>query len=179
MSSDSGGDTMAEWSNAVAQQPSVKADTAVGDWSRRQLAVLAIVLALIWPFYSYYVQRWLVELEARAALSAAEEQLTRYRRDLAASAANNAAQMREARAEAAARDLRLRIAAVRVVGVIDGSPAVVIVDQLLDEGAATAASTLCAQASIWLRRSVKGETLTVRRDRGNQPVTDAGMVNCP
>ena len=77
-----------------------------------------------------------------------------------------------------ARDLKARIAAVRVVGVIDGNPPIVVVENLPPEGAAEAAEYICAQAATWLRRNVAGTALRVTRDRGNRPGTEAGRIQC-
>jgi hypothetical protein len=90
-----------------------------------------------------------------------------------------AANARQAQSERAAFELQARLAAVRVVGVIDGNPPTVVVDKLPPEGAAEVAERICAQAAVWLRRSVSGMPLRVMRDRGERPGTDAGRVLCP
>jgi hypothetical protein len=141
------------------------------DWTRRRLALIGIVIALLFPFYQYAVQRELVRRELREVERAAEVAM----RDAAQAAASSA---RQAHADRAARDLRARIAAVRVVGAIDGNPPIVIVENLPPEGAAAAAEYICAQAASWLRRKVAGTALRVTRDRGNRPGTDAGRIQC-
>jgi hypothetical protein len=90
-----------------------------------------------------------------------------------------AAHVRQANAVRAERERQARIAAVRVVGVIDGNPPVVVVANLPPEGAAEVAERICAQAAAWLRRGVGGKSLRVNRDRGDRPGTDAGRVLCP
>lgn len=141
------------------------------DWTRRRLALIGIGIALLFPFYQYAVQRELLRLELREAERAAEAAM----RDAAQAAAASA---RQAQADRVARDLKARIAAVRVVGVIDGNPPIVVVENLPPEGAAEAAEYICAQAATWLRRNVTGTALRVTRDRGNRPGTEAGRVHC-
>ena len=141
------------------------------DWTRRRLALIGIVIALLFPFYQHAVQRELVRLELREVERAAEAAM----RDAAQAAAESA---RQAQADRVARDLKARIAAVRVVGVIDGNPPIVVVENLPPEGAAEAAEYICAQAATWLRRNVAGTALRVTRDRGNRPGTEAGRIQC-
>ena len=141
------------------------------DWTRRRLALICIVIALLFPFYQHAVQRELVRLELREVERAAESAM----RDAAQAAAERA---RQAQADRVARDLKARIAAVRVVGVIDGNPPIVVVENLPPEGAAEAAEYICAQAATWLRRNVAGTALRVTRDRGNRPGTEAGRIQC-
>ena len=141
------------------------------DWTRRRLALIGIVIALLFPFYQYAVQRELVRRELREVERAAEAAM----RDAAQAAAASA---RQAHADRVARDLKARIAAVRVVGVIDGNPPIVVVENLPPEGAAEAAEYICAQAATWLRRNVAGTALRVTRDRGNRPGTEAGRIQC-
>lgn len=145
---------------------------AAEDWSRRRLAVIAIVIALLFPFYDYAVERELVRRELAEVERAAEIALRDARQA-------SAARARQSDVERNARELRARAAAVRVVGVIDGNPPVVIVENLPPTGAAEVADTICAQAANGLRRKTDGIALRVTRDRGNQPGTDAGQVICP
>jgi hypothetical protein len=162
---------MGAWADALearGRPPRVIAE----DWTRRRLALISIVVALLFPFYQYAVQRELARWELREVERAADAAM----REAGQAAAANA---RQAQSERAARELQARIAAVRVVGVIDGNPPIVVVDQLPPEGAAEAAERICAQAAVWLRRSVKGLSLRVTRDRGDRPGTDAGRVLCP
>ena len=144
----------------------------VEDWTRRRLALIFILVALLFPFYQYAVQRELVRRELLEVERAAEVAM----RDAGQAAAASA---RQAQSERAARERQARIAAVRVVGVIDGNPPIVVVEKLPPEGAAEADEYICAQAAVWLRRSVSGMPLRVTRDRGDRPGTDAGRVVCP
>jgi type II secretory pathway pseudopilin PulG len=134
--------------------------------------MIGIVIALGFPFYQHAVQRELARRELQELERAAETAMREAGQAAAASA-------RQAQTERSARDLRTRIAAVRVVGVIDGNPPSVVVENLPPEGAAEAAESICAQAARWLRRSVGGIPLRVTRDRGYQPATEAGRVLCP
>ena len=169
---------MDEWIEAVSKSR-VGVPLIDPDWSRRRLGILMIAIALIAPFYGYFVwdQLWKAELRALDRKAQLEgEALSAQMRANEIAIGNR---FREARDVAAARDLQRRVMAVRVGGVIDGNPATVIVEQLPPEGAAAAAEVICAQAGHWLRRTTRGSTLRVQRDRGNQPALDAGVVVCP
>lgn len=163
--------SMSDWSGALEgrrRPPPVPAQ----DWSRRRLAVIAIVIALLFPFYAHMVERELVRREMAEAQRAMEEGLRDAQQAAAASA-------REAAARREAAEWRAKVAAVRVVGVIEGSPPVVVVENLPREGAAEVAGTICAQAAVALGRKIDGVVLRVNKDRGNRPGTDAGQVVCP
>jgi type II secretory pathway pseudopilin PulG len=142
------------------------------DWTRRRLALIGIAIAVLFPFYQHAVQRVLARWELREI-----ERATEVAMQEAGQAA--AAQARQANAVRAERDRQARIATVRVVGVIEGNPPVVVVANLPPEGAAEVAERICAQAAAWLRRSVDGMSLRVNRDRGDRPGTAAGRVLCP
>lgn len=162
---------MSEWAGALEGRrgpPLVIAE----DWSRRRLAGVAIVIALLFPFYAHLVERELVRRELAEAAHAAEAAL----RDAQQAAA---ARARQASAAREAMDRRATIAAVRVVGVIDRNPPIVVVENLPPEGAAEVAEAICAQAANGLGRRVDGMVLRVTRAGGNRPGTDAGQVICP
>lgn len=162
---------MGDWADALAARgppPPIRDP----DWTRRRLGVIAIVIVVLFPFYQHLVQRELMRRELREIERAAEAAMRESTQAAAASA-------RQAHAERTERDWRARMASVRVVGVIDGNPPIVVVDKLPPEGAAEADKYICAQAAMWLRRSVSGMPLRVTRDRGDRPATDAGRVLCP
>lgn len=162
---------MGDWADALeAHGPPPR--VTVEDWTRRRLVLTGIVIALLFPFYQYYVQRELMRWELREIERAAEAAMREAGQAAAAST-------RQAQADRAARELQARISSVRVVGVIDGNPPIVVVDRLPPEGAAEADGFICAQAAVWLRRRVDGLPLRVTRDRGYWPGSDAGQVLCP
>ena len=166
------------WVEAVSKvQP--RAPVIESDWSRRRLGVLVIVVALLAPFYGYFVWNQLMKAELRAMEREAQQEVEALSVQMRAAGVAAAERSRQLLDAAAAQDFRRRVAAVRVVGAIEGNPAVVIVDHLPAEGAAEAADAICAQAAQWLRRATRGSTLRVQRDRGNQPAMDAGVVVCP
>lgn len=162
------------WAAALStREPPLRAPGALAeDWSRRRLGWLAIVIAVLFPFYQYAVQRGLALRELRAVERAAAEAM----QEAGQAAAANA---RQAQTQRAARELEARMAAARVVGVIDGNPPVVIVADLPPEGAAEVAERICARAAAWLRRNLGGMPLRVTRHRGDRPGSDAGVVYCP
>jgi type II secretory pathway pseudopilin PulG len=162
---------MADWAEALEARGR-PAQVRTEDWTRRRLALIGIVIALLFPFYQHAVQRELARRELQELERAAEAAM----RDAGQAAAASA---RQAQAQRAARGLQARLAVVRVVGVIDGNPPIAVVENLPPEGAAEAADYICAQAGAWLRRSVGGIPLQVTRDGGDRPGTDAGRILCP
>jgi hypothetical protein len=162
---------MDDWADALEARGRPPQKVAE-DWTRRRMALIGIVVAVLFPFYQHGVQRELARWELREIESAAEATMREAGRAAAVSA-------RQAREASAARDRQARLAAVRVVGVIDGSPPIVVVANLPPEGAAEVAERICTAATIWMRRSFDGMELRVTRDRGDQPGTDAGRVVCP
>ena len=169
---------MDDWVEAVSQVH-VRATAIESDWSRRQLGVLVIVVALLAPFYGYFVWDQLLKAELRAVEREAQQEAAALSANVRANAFATGEGIRRSLDAAAAQDLRRRVAAVRVVGAIEGNPAVVIVDHLPAEGAAEAADVICAQGAHWLRRATRGLTFRVQRVNGKQPATDAGVVVCP
>lgn len=165
------------WAQALDAARPVRVEHSA-DWSRRRLGVVALVIALIWPFYAHWVERLLLRAElqwAQERVAAESNALMQQAREASAAAGQQAEQARERAAQLA---LQARVAAVRVVGAIDGNSPIVILDHLAPEGAAESAGTICAQAERWLRRSLRGATLRVRRSAGSLPASDAGLVIC-
>ncbi|MGE4073242.1 MAG: hypothetical protein AB7E72_18890 [Lysobacterales bacterium] len=162
--------SMKDWAGAI-QGRTAPLPLRAEDWSRRRLAVIVAVIALLFPFYAHMVERELVRREMAEVQLGVEAGL-RDAQQAAAASARQAAAMREA------QEWRAKVAAVRVVGVIEGKPPVVVVENLPPEGAAAVAGTICSQAAIGLRRKVDG-VLRVTRDRGDRPGQDAGQVVCP
>ncbi|MBK8070369.1 MAG: hypothetical protein IPK27_22985 [Rhodanobacteraceae bacterium] len=152
--------------------PRISATEPVADWSRRRVAMIIVLVALIYPFYATGIERMLLRIELERIATEAREQMAQQQQALAEEA-------RVLAARAAERDLRTRVAAVRVTGAVDGSPPSVVVDRIPPEGAAEAAAFICRQASALLRRPLSGKTLRVMRDLGARPVADAGEVVCP
>lgn len=161
------------WAEAVRQQ---------GEYTRRVSSELPrrhavmillggiLAIALAFPFYDYYVQSRLLQLELEAALQEAEAELKAQLEEL-----GNEGKAQAERAEREARLRRLRL--VRVTGVIDGEEPVAIV-VLGDAHADEARQTICAQAQRQLRRSLQGQLIKVQRAQANRPATDAGWISC-
>lgn len=156
----------------------VRSPDSPADWSRRRLAGIIIVIALIYPFYSAGVERVLQRIELERAAREFERIAAEAQGQAAEQLRRNVEAARTHAALADERDLQARIAAVRVTGAVDGSPPSVVVDRLPPEGAAEAAAVICRQASSLLRRPLSGETLRVMRDQDQRPISQAGQVHC-
>lgn len=148
------------------------------DWTRRQLGALVIVIALLWPFYAHLVERILVRVEMALVQEQLAADLEAAAQQARASGAAAAARQQAERDAAAAMAKQARINSARVIGVMDGQVPVLIVERLPPEGAAESGVTLCAQASRWLRRDLRGVTVRVQRDQGSLPASEAGWLHC-
>jgi hypothetical protein len=164
-----------DWSPAERLRPPQPAV----DWSRRRVALILVLIALLYPFYAAGVERLLLRMELERASREFERVAAEARSELAAQQARQAEHVRAIETLAAERDLRAQINAVRVTGVVEGSPPSVVVDHIPPAGAAMAAAVVCRQASALLRRPLQGEAIRVMRDLGARPVADAGTVICP
>ncbi len=167
--------TLRDWSPAVRVRP----PEPTVDWSRRRVALFLVLIALLYPFYAAGVERLLLRMELERASREFERVAAEARSEIAAQQARQAEQLQASETLAAEQDLRAQINAVRVTGVLEGSPPSVVVDRIPPAGAAMAAAVICRQASALLRRPLQGETIRVMRDLGARPVSDAGKVICP
>ena len=161
---------MADWVAAVdqhrARQPDQPQPT---EWSRRHLGLLVCVVALIFPIYSYLVQREMVRAETAAAQEAMEEELRRLSDELARTT-------RTVRPPPAT-SRRPPPPPVRIVGVIDGTQPTAIA-QLHGRSPSEVAPSLCVQAEQWLKRDLADQHIRIQEDRGDQPAQNAGVVWC-
>ena len=132
---------------------------------------LFLLVALLYPWYSYWVNARLLTLDLKAAGQEFERQLK--------------ASAEQARQQAAATDVRRqsisrqqRIAAVRVVGAVPSSTGPIVIVRLGQASLSEATPTICRQAEGMLGMSLGGERLRVQRHRGGQATEPAGAVRC-
>lgn len=133
------------------------------------LAVL-VLLALLWPWYSYRVQAYLLGRDLQAVGEALQREGER-------AAAQSSARQREAQLRRNEAALRRRLAGVSVRGA-SGSASPVVIVVLGDSNPQEARDVICAGAERLLGRSLAGVTLRVQAHRGAQPALDAGSVRC-
>lgn len=140
--------------------------------------VVFLVVALAYPWYSYWVQSRLLVHEVEAGFRQAGAEVDALMRQAEAELAQQ--QQASARAEQARREItaRERIAAVRVMGASDGTAGPVAVVNFGQAGVAESTAQVCQQAERFLGRALDGKRLRLQRYRGTRPATDAGAVNC-
>lgn len=133
--------------------------------------IVFLVVALLYPWYAYWVNSHLLSRDLEVGLRAFERE--------AGAATAQANQQAAMQAEASEADRQRRaLAAVRVLGAsASGSRPLVIVRY---EGVSLddAGPTICAQARGWLDRPLSGVTLRVQQHRGRAPAVDVGVVDC-
>lgn len=130
-----------------------------------------LVVAMLYPFYSYAVHSYLLAREVRAATAQASQELERFGANLRREAA-------ESRRVAATEALRERQRGVSVAGTtVIGGRRIVIVN-LGEASLAEARATICGQAERYFREPLAGERLHIQRHRGNRPAVDAGSIVC-
>ena len=130
-----------------------------------------LLVALAYPWYSYWVQAKLLERDLGAATAQLEGEVQAAQADL-----SRELQGQQGRQNAMTE--RRRLGGVRIVGatVTRGVP-VVIVD-LGEASLVESTPTVCREASSWLGRLTTGMTLRVQRHRGNAPAMEAGVIHC-
>lgn len=130
-----------------------------------------LLVAMVYPFYSYAVHSYLLGRELDAAAAMMSDELDR----LGAEARREADETRRA---AAAESMRQRQRGVTVVGTTTIRGKRVVVVNLGQASLAEAKARICAQAERNFREPLAGEELRIQRHRGNQPAMDAGTIIC-
>lgn len=130
-----------------------------------------LLVALVYPWYSYWVVTHLLARDAEAAVAELDSQMK---------VAQQRAQQVAAEQQAAAQERQRRsyAAAVRVMGISpSGDRPTVLVDfgrsNVVDAG-----DVICVQAARWLHRDLSGQVITLQRYRGDQPAMSAGDLAC-
>jgi len=130
-----------------------------------------LAVALVYPWYSYWVQTHLL---ARDLENGLKEFSTSVERDTREFDSRMAQQSRDS----AESDQRRRIAAVHVTGVSDGQPPLAVVD-LGRSNFMEADETICRQTAMWLHRSVSGSVIRVQRLKSYGSATVIEEMACP
>lgn len=131
-------------------------------------AVLFVAVALAYPWYSYWVQSRLLtaEVEQALAVTGHEMQAIAHEADAAFGQARTAATVVNARAPRP-----------RILGVSEGTTAVIVAD-LDGASVVDATADLCRQATRWTRRSSDGRTFRVQSYRRPAPAVTVGSIQC-
>ena len=133
--------------------------------------VVFVMVALAYPWYSYWVQTHLLARDFERAAGELGAQL----RD-ETQAATDRMQRDQQRRQAAVD--RQRVGGVQVMGAMttQGDPVVIV--RMGDAGLSESKATICHQASRWLKRSTSGMTLHVQSHRGRLPAVTIGSIDC-
>jgi hypothetical protein len=130
-----------------------------------------LLVALIYPWYSYKVQAYLLGRDARNGIQEFAEAMEQETQALAIQQAKD---VRASSEQATER----RIAAVRVMGISDGNPPLVVVE-FGQSNMMEADETICRQAARWLRRPVDGSVIRVQRARSSGTSAQIQELACP
>lgn len=133
--------------------------------------VVFVVVALAYPWYSYWVQTRLLARDLDKAATELGAQLRDETR-----AATDRMQRDQQRRQAAVD--RQRVGGVRVMGAMTTQGRPVVIVSMGDAGLSESTATICHQASSWLKRSTSGMTLQVQSHRGRSPAVTIGSIDC-
>ena len=130
-----------------------------------------IAVALLYPWYSYWVQTHLLARDVKQATEALDSQLRHEIRGI-----SEQVQQAAVRNQVATSGRRAR--GVRVMGAMATSSRPVVIVDMAEVTLAEGTAGICAQAPGWLGRPVSGVTLRVQRYRGRAPAESVGSVMC-
>lgn len=166
-------DESQDWSELRFRHARNAEPTAEDNASARFAIGLAVFIgvALVYPWYSYWVQSRLLGRELQESARQLEDQTRDELREF-----NAQMQQSAQRREAAAR--RHRIDAVQLVGASMSGATPVVVVKLGTASVVESSPVICRQAASWLGRSTTGMRLRVQAHRGNAPAVDVGVISC-
>jgi hypothetical protein len=168
------GEPSRDWGNVRFRTRRAVTNRSRGDEGDTRLvtaAVLFVVVALAYPWYSYWVHSRLLARDMREVAGEFDKQA----RQLETAVSTRLQTLPPPHSYAPTRTAS---APIRVMGVSEGTSGAVLVAQLGNSSLADARDSLCFQASRWTRRSTDGRTFRVQRYRGNAPATHAGSIRC-
>jgi len=140
--------------------------------SRFVIGVVAfVVVALLYPWYSYWVHSQLLARDVQRAAEVVGSQLKQE-------VAGLDAEMQRDVVHWQATTTRQRVAGVRVMGAMVANGVPVVVVDMKQAGLTESARTICAQAPARLGRQTSGMTLQVQSHRGRLPAVTIGSVEC-
>ena len=134
------------------------------------LAVVVLV-ALLYPWYSYWVQTHLLARELQQATQAIDSQLRHELRGVGEQVQQAAAQSQQAAN-------RRRARRVRVMGAMTTNGVPVVIVDMGEASLSQSTVGICRQAPGWLGRPVSGLTLQVEAWRRRAPAESIGSVVC-
>lgn len=130
-----------------------------------------IAVALVYPWYAYHVQSWLMEREAAVVLG-------EFARELTNETARLEGEMARAGRQASTAELQRRLATVRVLGTTTVQGQRVVIVNLGSARMHEAHSVICDQAARLYREPLAGQVLRVQSSQGQRPARDVGELAC-
>jgi len=130
-----------------------------------------VVVALLYPWYAYWVQTHLLARDVQQATRAIDSQLRHELRGVGEQARKAAVQSPQAAS-------RRRVRGVRVMGAMATKGVPVVIVDMGDASLSEGTAGICSQAPSWLGRPVSGMTLRVQAWRGRAPSESIGSVVC-
>ena len=133
--------------------------------------VLFLAVAAVYPWYSYWVNAFLLTHELKVAGREISRQLESATKEIEREfAAAQAQQQQTAR--------RQRVEKVRVLGAIPSRKGPIVIVELGRTSLSEATDAVCREAGGMLGMAVTGTSLRVQRYRGSQPAMDIGTIHC-
>lgn len=133
--------------------------------------IVFIVVALLYPWYEYWVQSRLMARDFVRGAEAVTQQLQ-------AETAKMDDQLRAGTERRRAQLRQQRINRVRILGATQGSGSPMVIVDLGDAGLTESASAICRQAEAWLGRPLDGVVLRVQRGQAGKGPISVGKVRC-
>lgn len=170
-------DTPPRWADVRFRQPPGKSTDNVSRYFTLG-AFVFVAVALVYPWYSYWVSSTLASMELAEVSAELDRQSQAAQTALAADMqrAGQAAIRNQQVSDENNRQRRL--SGVIVAGVSTGGSMPTVLVRLGTSDIYEANETICRQAERWLKTSVSGRTIRVQGHRGNRPAVDVGQVTC-
>lgn len=131
-----------------------------------------LAVALLYPWYAYWVQTRLFAHEVPQAMRDADAVFRQH--DDAVGRAITGRAPASRRQEAATR----HEAPVRTMGAVRMRSGPMVIVELGGRSLEDARPTICAHAARWLRMPMEGQVLRVQRYRADRPAISVGEVRC-
>lgn len=141
-----------------------------------------VFVALVFPWYSYWVVDYLMTRDLQVAGEAIGRELEASSAQMRQQIEASTARARERNAADAARRQaaadRARIDGVRVLGTLPGKDGPVAIVRFGDAELPEASAPICRQAAAMLGASLDGQVLRVQQYRGSAPALTVGAIRC-
>lgn len=168
------GETEKDWGNIRFRPRNLwQRSVSDGDIDARftTAIIVFIVVALLYPWYEYWVQSRLMAHDLVRGAEAVTQQLQ-------AETAKLDGEQRAGTERRRVRSQQQRINRVRILGATQGGGSPMVIVDLGDAGLTESASAICRQAEAWLDRPLDGVVLRVQRGQAGKGSISVGKVRC-